>query len=271
MSVLRSAGRRPSAQSAHLRVEEIAEDAVHLGAGEYRAVLEVGSINFALASAAEQEALLASFAAFLNSLTFPIQIVVRVLPLDLERYLGELERRARVELPEALGDLAREHVAFLRRLARNRTLLERRFYVVVPAHSSAEGGRRLWPLARRELSADVAGARRQLTFRVEEVARELGRCGLPTRRLTSSELAELYYACWCPELARVQRIRQEIGEYSALALASTSRRTGQAGSRSDAALAGANGVAIRNRRRSPDGRESGLDSARDDVTAVGRL
>jgi hypothetical protein len=208
--------RHPSVQSTRLRLEAIEDDVICLGGGEYRAVLEIGSVNFGLQGERQQEATVASYAAFLNSLTFPVQILVRVLPIDLERYLGELERRAGHELPEHLADLARDHAAFLRRLARNRTLLERRFYLVVPAGREAVGPRRGWPLGRRAAAPDPTAARRQLTVRCEEIARQLARCELSARRLRSVELAQLYHACWCPELARTQRLRRELAEYTAL-------------------------------------------------------
>ncbi|HZR97751.1 MAG TPA: hypothetical protein VFE37_03535 [Chloroflexota bacterium] len=208
--------RHPSVQSTRLRLEAIDDDVVCLTGGEYRAVLEVGSVNFGLQGERQQEVLVASYAAFLNSLTFPVQVLVRVLPLDLDRYLGDLERRARDALPEPMAELARDHAAFLRRLARNRTLLERRFYLVVPAGRDATGPDRGWRLLRRAPALDLAAARRQLTVRCEEIARQLGRCELSVRRLRSVELAQLYHACWCPELARVQRLRRDLAEYTAL-------------------------------------------------------
>jgi hypothetical protein len=208
--------RRASVQSARLSLRAIADDLVELEGGRCRAVLEVAGLNFALRGEAEQEAVLAGYAAFLNSLSFPVQILVRVLPIDVEGYLGELERRARRDLPDALAMLARDHVAFLRRLARNRTLLERHFYLVVPAAGEARRGRRLWPARTSAANADADAVRKQLTFRCEEVERQLARCGLIARRLGDLELAQLYYACWCPELARVQRLRGELSEYTAL-------------------------------------------------------
>ncbi len=208
--------RHPSVQSTRLRLEAIDDDVVCLAGREYRAVLEVGSVNFGLQGEHQQEVLVASYAAFLNSLTFPVQVLVRVLPLDLDRYVGDLERRARDALPEPMAELARDHAAFLRRLARNRTLLERRFYLVVPAGRDATGPDRGWRLLRRAPALDLAAARRQLTVRCEEIARQLGRCELSVRRLRSVELAQLYHACWCPELARVQRLRRDLADYSAL-------------------------------------------------------
>jgi hypothetical protein len=201
-------------QTAHLRLEAIDEDVACLGSGQYRAVLEVGSVNFALQGETEQEATVAGFAAFLNGLTFSVQVLVRVLPLDLERYLAELEHGAR-RLPDHLVELARDHATFLRRLARSRTLLERRFYLVVPAQNDGAAPRR-FSLRRRGPADDPAAACKQLTFRCEEVARQLGRCGLAVRRLTSAELAQLLYACWCPELARIQRLRHALADEQTL-------------------------------------------------------
>jgi hypothetical protein len=57
---------------------------------------------------------------------------------------------------------------------------------------------------------------RRLGARSEHVARQLGRSGLRTRRLSSQQLAELLHRCWSPELARVQRLREEIGAYTTL-------------------------------------------------------
>ena len=165
-------------------------------------------MNFGLQGERQQEAIVAGYAAFLNGLTFPVQILVRVLPIDLERYLAELERRAAARgCRSTLAELARDHVAFLRRLARNRTLLERRFYVVVPADGASAA--RSPP----RLAASAAGAARRSTPRRGAAAahRPLRGGRPPAGPLradapgawASAELAQLYHACWCPELARV--------------------------------------------------------------------
>jgi hypothetical protein len=198
-----------SVQTAHLALEAIEDDVLRLAGDDYRAVLEVGSVNFGLQGEAEQEVVVASFAAFLNGLTFPIQILVRVLPVNVDGYLHELEEKAR-RLPDELAELARDYVTFLRKLARNRTLLERRFYLVVPAELETSNGRQGWPFNRKVQTPGMEAARRQLTLRCEEVERQVGRCGLTARRLSTGEISELIYACWCPDLARVQRLRHDL-------------------------------------------------------------
>ena len=208
--------RSPSVQELRVGVDAIEEGVLRLTGGYHRAVLEVGSVNFALQGEAEQEATLVAYQAFLNGLTFPFHVAMRVLPADFEPYLADVEAKTSGETDERLVELARDHAAFVRRLARSRVMLERRFYAVVPADDPAPPRPR-WPFGRRlAAEVDAAGVRRQLAFRCEEVARQLGRCGLAARRLDDLELAQLLHACWCPELARVQRLRRALGDYAAL-------------------------------------------------------
>jgi hypothetical protein len=211
-----------SVQTAHLGVDAIEDGVLHLANGQQRAVLEVGSVNFGLKGEIEQEAIVASYAAFLNSLSYPVQILVRVLGIDIEAYLVDLERRLPHAGSDRLAELGRDHIAFLRRLAHRRTLLERRFYLVVPGAGQGHRRGRLWPF-RSGRHANGSGDGRangealpEINRRCEEIARDLGRAGLSVRRLEGPELAQLLYACWCPDLARIQRFRRDLADYTSL-------------------------------------------------------
>src|SRR6202048_1325815 len=132
--------------SAQVRVDltAIKESVACFGSGrqaEYCAVLEVAGSQQSLAEVeeAKQEELLAAYAQFLNSLTFVFQLVVQVHPVDLAWYVARVEERARF-LPPALVAIARDHAAFVQGLTRQRTLLERRPYVVVPWSGALEDG-----------------------------------------------------------------------------------------------------------------------------------
>jgi len=217
MSALRSV------QTAHLGVASIEDGVLRLASGQQRAVLEVGSVNFGLKGEVEQESIVASYAGFLNSLSYPIQIVVRVLGIDIEAYVTDLERRLPHAGSDRLAELGRDHLAYLRRLAHRRTLLERRFYVILPGPSQRGRRRGLWPFGRGRRSGAAAAGRadggealRELNRRCEEVARDLGRAGLTVRRLEGPDLAQLLYSCWCPDLARIQRFRRDLADYTSL-------------------------------------------------------
>jgi hypothetical protein len=213
--------RRASVQGTRLGIDAIQDGVVELAGGEFRAVLELGGTARPFEDDARLEGLLAGFAAFLNGLSYPLQILVRASPVDLTRYIAALEERGRHVMEGQLAELAHDHALFVQGLARQRTLLERRFYVIVPSESMPRGSwlrhvQRARAAAAEEPRRDAA--RRQLTFRCDDVARQLGRCGLVVRRLTDLELAQLYLACWSPERARAQRFRQRLDEYTTLAV-----------------------------------------------------
>src|SRR5215471_2341953 len=126
-----------SVQAVRLGIAAIQQDVVELGDGEYRAVLEVSGTARPFDDDVRLEGVLAGFATFLNGLSYPLQILVRATPVDLGRYLAGVEDRGRLEMDGQLADLAHDHAAFIQGLARQRTLVERRFYVIVPAESAS--------------------------------------------------------------------------------------------------------------------------------------
>jgi len=52
--------------------------------GSSRMVLKVNAVNFNLKSEEEQDSIIYSYQRFLNTLNFPIQIIVRSLKVDIE-------------------------------------------------------------------------------------------------------------------------------------------------------------------------------------------
>jgi hypothetical protein len=212
--------KRASVQSTRLAIHSIQNSVVSLPDAEYRAILEVSGTARPFEDETRLEGVLAGFTTFLNGLSYPLQILARSSPVDLGRYLAALEERGRNEMDGHLAELAHDHAAFIQGLARQRTLLERRFYVIVSAESATRSS---WMsrLLRRPVADDEPrreAAHRQLTFRCEDVSRQLARCGLVARRLGDLELAQLYLACWSPERARAQRFRQQLDDYTTLAV-----------------------------------------------------
>jgi conjugal transfer ATP-binding protein TraC len=202
------------------------------------ALLDVVGAEAALATADEaaQEELLAGRAQFLNAQTTSFQVMVRAEPIDLDGHLRRVRARAEL-LPEALRAIALDYLGFLQTLAGQRTLLERHCYVVLPDQRpeipAVSVWRRLWrwlqPLVGRgghvqafdeHPEAVPVSVARRLQARTDLVARQLGRSGLRTRRLDSRQVAELLHRCWSPELARVQRLRDELRAYTTLVVGS---------------------------------------------------
>ena len=76
----------------HLDIEDIKNDLVILKNGGVCAVLQTTAVNFDLLSEIEQDAIIASFSMLLNSITFPVQVVVRSKRLDITKYIEKVKR-----------------------------------------------------------------------------------------------------------------------------------------------------------------------------------
>jgi hypothetical protein len=229
-----------SSASVQLRLDlhSVAHDVARFGSGlnaHRLAVLDVTGAEQSLASAddSRQEELLAGRAQFLNAQLSEFQVLVRAEPVDLSSHLERIQQQT-LGLPEARARLASDYVAFVGALAHQRTLLERRSYVVLPLPEQAPrtGGAGVLNRLRRRLArtppADDAlvesDLARQLTARCDQVARDLARSGLLTRRLDGLNYARLAHRCWAPEQARVQRFQREIDDYTALVVGADPRR-----------------------------------------------
>src|ERR1700738_620961 len=89
---------------------------------EYRGILRVSAINFALMSEDEQEGVIEGFKGFLNGISYPIQIFIRNRPHNLDNYLQMLE-----SVKGTMAPIARDHAKFVRALASRRALVRREF------------------------------------------------------------------------------------------------------------------------------------------------
>jgi hypothetical protein len=112
----------------------VAQDGtVDLGEAGVARICAASAVTFSLRTPAEQQALVAGFARYLNSLSASIQILVRSQPVNLQARVAEL-RQAAGGLPHpALETSALAHADFLADLATTRDLLARQALVVLRA------------------------------------------------------------------------------------------------------------------------------------------
>lgn len=141
-----------------LPAEAVASSGViDLGRDGFAVVCVCSTVNFSLRTAAEQNTLVAVFARWLNSLSAPVQILIRADRVDVGPMVAEIEQQAPGLPHPALEVAAREHARFLADLARSRDLLCRTALLVL--HEPGTGNR--------------AAAERTLLRRAEEAARSL--------------------------------------------------------------------------------------------------
>lgn len=195
MSLLNRSKTKGSARS-QIGIKEVRDGILVLPGNRYRAVLATSSINLELQSEAEQDVIVDTFQSFLNSLTRPIQILIRVRELDIDRYLEDLQL-SRIDETKAVYKRQLENYSeFIRKLVAGNKILSRRFYVVVPYENKDV--------------TDFALAREQLLLEQEIVIKGLEKLGMTARPLTSMEILDLFYSFYRPEQAKTQPLVKAI-------------------------------------------------------------
>ena len=151
-----------------LPIQSVRDAALILRGGSLRAVLECQTLAFGIKGEAEQRAVVAGWSSLLNSLTHPLQVVIRTRQLD----------PSALPAPEEQNQALREsYRTLVDTLTGERRVLDRRFYVVVP-----------WDAPKSRPSKN---AMQILEQRVSCVTDCLRRLDLEPRRLSDHSLAEL--------------------------------------------------------------------------------
>ncbi|MDP2631145.1 MAG: TraC family protein [Candidatus Uhrbacteria bacterium] len=192
-----------------LDIAEIREDAVILKDGTLRAVIMVSSINFALKSVDEQQAMIQSYMQFLNGLEYPIQIVVQSRKMDIDSYIAELNKQE-AEIPnELLKVQIRDYRSFIQELVELGEIMQKRFYVVVPYDPATDKTKNFFsklseaisPASVVKLSQKNFKERKQsLQQRVGIIQGGLTGMGLKNAVLDTQGLIELYYTVYNPDV-----------------------------------------------------------------------
>lgn len=199
---------------AYLDIAAIKDNVIVLKDGGLRAVLLASSLNFALKSPQEQEDIVLRYQGFLNSLNFPIQIVLQSRKLDLTDYLAKLSQRAEIEQSAQIRAQTTSYIEFMERLISVANIMDKRFYVVVPYDPIGLKQRSFFdklfnPAKQVTLTMtdkEFADFTVQLNERVNLISSGIGSFGIKSAQLSTQQLIELYYATYNPEEAVKQRL-----------------------------------------------------------------
>lgn len=198
-----------------LLISEIKDGVVVLKDGTMRAVILASAINFDLMSRQEQDGVEYSYQSFLNSLHFPIQIVVRSQKIDLDRYLEKLSELKAGQDNDLLALLMEDYIANIKSLLDEVNIMDKQFYVVVPFYPPIITKTSFFDSLKTTLAgqrvitvteADFNQYKTELTQRVALVASGLNQMGIRAIPLNSQELIDLYYSTYNPDVAANQKL-----------------------------------------------------------------
>ena len=162
---------------------------------EYRAILQVSSLNFELRSEDEQDAIIETYESFLNSVGTSLQILVRTREIDMDKYLEDLAERLDGETVPIYRTQLENYDEFIRSLITDNKILTRHFYIVLPYKVSGK--------------VDFDLVSEQLKIQLDIVSKGLGRLGMHADQLDSLEVLDLFYSFYSPTQAKIQPLTEQ--------------------------------------------------------------
>ena len=180
-----------------IQIKEVRDGVLVLPNNEYRVILETSSINFELKSEDEQDVTIEAFENFLNSLPTPLQILIRVREIDIEKYLEQISKTKDEEKEKVYRKQLNNYSIFIKNLVAGNKILSRRFYVIIPYKSTDPGN-------------DFQLIKEQININRDIVARGLEKLGMKTKVLGSLEILDLFYSFYNPGQVKTQELRGEV-------------------------------------------------------------
>lgn len=181
-----------------------------------RQIVMVSSINFALMSEEEQDGKIAMFQSFLNSLEFPVQIVVQSRKFDIRSYIEKVKEAAHHQENELLRVQMNEYAQYISYLVEEANITTNHYYLVVPFFAGPlkgekSGGlfgglsKKLSPAREVQQSQLAFGeSKEKIKLRTNLVISGLSSLGLQAAALGTQEIVELLYTWYNPDTSSEQ-------------------------------------------------------------------
>jgi len=230
--------RNPNSSQNTLLMAELRDGMAIMNDGSMRAVIACRSINFDLMSEREREAVEYSYQNFLNSLYFPIQIMIRSQKVDIGPYLDLLERIRRDQDNMLLGVLMDDYISFIGALAQETNIMDKSFFIVVPYYPAGDVNSAV--TQSKNMLGSLFGGNQQQRIRIDEATYNKSRdeirnrvqtainglmqIGIRSSQLSTKELGELYYNVYNPDTA----VREPLGDFNNLSAPIITKGQGQA-------------------------------------------
>ena len=203
----------------------------------YVMVVECQGVNYDLMSQVEKNSVEESFVQFLNTLRYPVQIYTQTRTINLDnsletyrarvdavkaeldkyelrydemrrsgRYTEEQLNKVYFELTKRrnLYEYGKDIIYNTERMSKNKNVLNKKYYVVIPYYIEELGDAKYDKLEQRGYAFS------ELYTRAQSIIRTLSACGINSKVLNSNELVELLYMAYNRDEAEVYGIDKAI-------------------------------------------------------------
>lgn len=167
-------------------IVDFAEDIVILEGGNACMIIEITASNFALLSKREQDTRIFSYAGLLNSLSFPIQILIRNRRMDISQYIKELDEVIKNTKNPQLAQYVEYYSGFVKEMVTVNVVLQKSFYIVIPFSSlelGVQGAAQTQQKGQSQVESFAAQARKALQTKANSVLGQLQKFATSARVL----------------------------------------------------------------------------------------
>lgn len=193
-----------SSTQTFIEIEDIDHDIILFVDGSAALVIATTAVNFGLLSEKEQESLIYAYAGLLNSLSFPVQVVIKSQQKDITAYIKLLEYQEEKQKNPKLKSSIHSYRGFVESTVKEKNVLDKKFYLVIP-FSSLELGvstKVLFGSKKRGLpypkSYIFERALIVLAPKKDHLIRLLGRLGLRGEPMNNEQLIKLFFGSYNP-------------------------------------------------------------------------
>lgn len=206
----------------HLPIEDIVDGIVIMKDGSCAMILQLSSVNFDLLSEQEQTSLIYAYGGILNSLNFPIQIMIKSTTKDVGVYLNNLATAEKQQTNELLRKRIVSYRKFIEETVKRKNVLSKSFYVIVKFSTLELGIKSAGKQTIKEVFKVNKNQKTELPFPKEyilEKAKEslepkkdhlirlFLRLGLDIKPLTNKQLIEMFYIIYNEDVAQNQKLQ----------------------------------------------------------------
>lgn len=226
----------PTSTQNALHISEIRDNLVIMTDGSMRTVVACQSINYDLMSEREKEAVEYAYQDFLNSLFFPIQIVIRSHKIDLGPYMDELAKLRREQENMLLGVLMDDYIDFVDALSQETNIMSKDFIIVIPYFPAGDIGSAT--ASSKTFLANLFAPQQQQRIKITEttynkakdelrnrantVMDGLRQMGIRAAVLNTKQISEMFYSFYNPDTA----VHEPIADFEELQVPVTTKADG---------------------------------------------
>ena len=206
----------PNSTQNHLQIAEVREGIVIMKDGSFKAIAACKSINFDLMSAREREGVEYGYQGFLNSLYFPVQILIRSNKVDIGPYLEKLVDIRSKQDNMLLNVLIDDYINYIEVLAQEANIMDKTFYIIIPYYPTSESFDDIKSQSKGILGGLFAKsstqtvkvnqkiyvkAKEEIQNRVDVILSGLSQVGVQAKQLNTEQLSQLFYNFYNPDIS----------------------------------------------------------------------